>query len=62
MLPVLQKHLAMIKQKSQNERIGQSTLSLKRPQYYETDEKLIAMDELYKIVVAKLFKLSKLIS
>ena len=45
MLPVLHKHFAMIKQKSENERMEQSTLSLKRPLYYRTDEKLIARDE-----------------
>ena len=30
-LPVLYKHFAMIKQKSENERMEQSTLSLRRP-------------------------------
>ena len=29
----------MIKKKSENERMEQSRLSLKRPQYYRTDEK-----------------------
>ena len=45
MLPVLDKHFALIKQKSQNEHMEQATLSLKRPQYYRTDEKLIARYE-----------------
>ena len=45
MLSVLHKHFALIKQKSQNEHMEQSTLSLKRPQYYRTDEKLIARYE-----------------
>ena len=62
MLSVLHKYFTMIKQKSENERMEQSTLSLKRPQYYGTDEKLIARDEWYNIVVAGLVKLSKLIS
>ena len=62
MLPVLHKIFAVIKQKSENERIEQSTLTLKRPQFYRTDEKLIAWDKSYKIVVAGLVKLSKLIS
>ena len=61
MLPVLDKNFAMIKQKSENEHMEQSTLSLKRPQCYRTDEKPITSDELYKIVVAGLVKLSKLI-
>ena len=52
----------MIKQKSENELMEQSTLSLKNTKYYGTDEKLIARDELYKIVVAGLVKLSKLVS
>ena len=30
-LPVFYKHFAMIKQKSENERMKQSTLSLRRP-------------------------------
>ena len=45
MLPVLPKHFTMIKQKSEKERMEQSTLSLKRPQYYRTDENFIARDE-----------------
>ena len=45
MLPVLHKGFAMIKQKSENERLEQSTLSIKRPKYCRTDEKLIAKDE-----------------
>ena len=45
MLPVLHNYFAMIKQKSENESMEQSTLSSKRPQYYGTDEKLIARDE-----------------
>ena len=56
------KIFAVIKQKSENERMEQSTLTLKRPQFYRTDEKLIARDKSYKIVVAGLVKLSKLIS
>ena len=44
-LPVLHKHFAMIKQKSENERMKQSILSLKRPKYYRTDEKLVTRDE-----------------
>ena len=45
MLPVLHKHFAMIKQKSENEHMEQSTISLKNPYYYRTDEKLVARDE-----------------
>ena len=51
----------MIKQKSGNEHIEQSSLSLKKPQYDRTDEKRSARDESYKIVVTELGKLSKLI-
>ena len=40
----------------------ESTLRLKRPQYYRTDEKLVVRDALYKVVVAGLVKLSKLMS
>ena len=39
----------------------QSSLSLERPLCYRTDENLIASHEGYKIVVAGLVKLSKLI-
>ena len=52
----------MIKQKSDNEHMDQSSLSLKRPKYYHTDEKFSARDEWYKIVEAELGKLSKRIS
>ena len=52
----------MIKQISDNERMEQSSLSLKRRWYYRTDEKLSARDERYKIVIAELGKSSKLIS
>ena len=45
MLPVLHKHFAMIKQKPENERMEQLALSLKRPLYYCTDEKIIARDD-----------------
>ena len=62
MLPILHKNFAMIKQKSENEHVEQSTISLKSQYYYRTDEKLIAKNEWYKIVVAGLVKLSKLIS
>ena len=62
MLPVLHKHFAMIKQKSGNERMEQSSLSLKWPQYYRKDGKLSARDECYKAVVAELGKLSNIIS
>ena len=51
----------MIKQKSDNERMEQSSLNLKSPQYYRTDEKRSARDGWYKIVVAEFGKLSKLI-
>ena len=62
MLPILHKHFAIIKQKSENELVEQSTISLKSPYYYRTHEKLIVKDEWYKIVAAGLVKLSKLIS
>ena len=37
---------AMIRQKPNNERMEQSSLSLKRPQYDRTDETLSARDEM----------------
>ena len=50
---------AMVKQESDNGRIEQSNLSLKRPQFCQTDETLVII---YKIVIAEIGKLSKLIS
>ena len=49
-------------QKSENEQMEQPTISLKSPYCYRTDEKIIARDEWYKIVVEGLVKLNKLIS
>ena len=45
MLTVIYKHFAMIKQKSDNERMEQSSLNLKRAKYYRTDEQLSARYE-----------------
>ena len=59
MLPVLHKHFAKMKQKAGNKGIEQSSLSLKWPQYYRTNEKLNGRNEWYKIVVEELGKLSK---
>ena len=50
---------AMVKQESDNRRIEQSNLSLKRPQFCQTGKTLVVI---YKIVVAEVGKLSKLIS